>query len=557
MSLTLHQLLKLCTVRIKTAKGGSQGTGFFIAPHIILTCAHVIGKHVVGEFVEVFPDGSTQPLQAEIKEIFPNGIDLAILLTTEEVSSTCVYLDKEIQSRDSCYTYGYTDAEQGFPDGDPVTLECEGITGGSSPLIKLKGGQVRPGLSGSPLLNLRTGKVCGVIKRTRNRSSDLGGEGISIEIVFDQYPRLIAVQHDFHKKDQRWSELLNPDVEAFDSDWVYLDQASQRRRNYLKALWFLIKVICKWILLGRKAPKAFPFKTITLLIEHTLKGNLGQEIKKQRREITQRLNLEVDPEGINQAKVLNEIDSQAWVLINLLNMLVGDEQDLASTSRLLWATEILYDQRSFIREIKKKEGNSYPRLEDLKKRFKIFDDADDTRYVSADRIISRLVTQHTNTNFIVWDSLKTLLDALLEQITRNPKFNLMYVERIMNLLIINCRDSLSAVESPVEAMLAGLEEEIKKNPKLKILRKVQVLLQSAVGELVEGGPFRAWSEKGVYHFSRRCKLYPERVKQQEMKQILCYNTLEEAQKKHKPCKICKAAEKSPDNETEFLGEEPE
>jgi hypothetical protein len=144
----------------------------------------------------------------------------------------------------------------------------------------------------------------------------LGGGAVPVELVFSEFPTLENLHNDFHKSDTRWSELLDYDAEAFDSDWTYLDWGWQRFGNYFKALWFLLKVAFKWIILGFKAPRAFPLRTITSLIEHTLKGDLGQEIKRQRKELTHRLNFEVDPEGCGQARILNELDSKAGVLLS-------------------------------------------------------------------------------------------------------------------------------------------------------------------------------------------------------------------------------------------------
>ena len=43
-----------------------------------------------------------------------------------------------------------------------------------------------------------------------------------------------------------------------------------------------------------------------------------------------------------------------------------------------------------------------------------------------------------------------------------------------------------------------------------------------------------------------------------MNKILLYETQQEAEKNHKPCKICREAEKSQkNNDLDFLGEEPE
>jgi len=69
-------------------------------------------------------------------------------------------------------------------------------------------GQVRPGMSGSPLLNQRTGKVCGIVKFTRDRSFDLGGGAIPTHVILEQFPQLRDLQQEFHGGDRRWGELL-------------------------------------------------------------------------------------------------------------------------------------------------------------------------------------------------------------------------------------------------------------------------------------------------------------------------------------------------------------
>lgn len=554
MPLRLDQLLNSCTVRIEVPEERSKGTGFFFAPKLILTCAHVV-KKPIGEFVQVFPVGYNKPIEAKIRFYFPKEIDLAILQADVQDTFQCVLLGAEIRPGDRCYAYGYTDPEQGFPEGDPVTLECEGITGGVAPKIKLKGGKIRPGLSGSPLLNLDTGKVCGVVKFTFDRKSYQGGGAVPTDLVFSKFSVLEDVHNKYHQSNSKWLDLLNLDTDAYDSDWTYLDEEAQRTENYIKTLFFLIKVALKWLILGRKAPRAFPMKTIAMLIEHTFKGDLGQEIKRQRKDLTRKLTFEVDPDGCNQANILNKLDSQAEVLSQLINMLVTEEQDIASASRLLWATEVLYEQRDLIEELKQKEGNSYPKLELLKKRrsFQIFNQNLD-KYRSADRVISRLMTQHTATDLLLWSSLKFLLDELIGNIPNNPKLNILILEEVLKFLIVNSTSSFSS-KSSANLVLDSLEEEIKKNPHLKILRKVQILLESVAGELVQGGPYRAWSETGTYHFNRQCKLYPERVQPEEMDRILCYDTRQEAERKHRPCKTCQSAEKS-SNKSTFLGDEP-
>jgi len=295
-------------------------------------------------------------------------------------------------------------------------------------------------------------------------------------------------------------------------------------------------------------------QTIALLIEHTFKGDLGQEIKRQREELTRKLTFEVDPEGYNQARILNELDSKAQVLEQLISMLITEKQDLASASRLLWVTEVINEQRDLIEDLKKKEGNSYPQLEQFKRRFKIFSDKSDKKYSTADKVINKLLTRYTHTNFVLSHSLKISLFEIIQNFEANPKFSFFYAEKVFGLLSKVLENEPISKNFSVDSVLEDLEREIQENPELKILRKIQILLETVVGELVQGGSFRAWSATGAYHFNRRCKLYPERARPEEMRKILCYDTHEEAKRKHKPCKVCLNAEKL-ESDADFLGDE--
>ena len=69
-------------------------------------------------------------------------------------------------------------------------LRCDGLNGDVPPKIKFSDGTARPGLSGAPLLNPATGKVCGVVKYTEDRSLPVGGGGIPIATVFEYFPDL-------------------------------------------------------------------------------------------------------------------------------------------------------------------------------------------------------------------------------------------------------------------------------------------------------------------------------------------------------------------------------
>jgi len=203
----LENLLQQCTVKLTFPGRVGWGTGFFVAPKWILTCAHVV-QEVQGQPVQVWWQKQENWGQAVVEQLLPDPYDLALLRVTlpADAKSPCVYLDEVIQSRDPLYLFGYPD--QHFPNGCPVTFSCEGMTGDEPALIKFALGQVRPGMSGSPLLNQQTGKVCGMVKFTRDRSIDLGGGAISARVILEQFPQLRDLQREFHGRDRRWSSLV-------------------------------------------------------------------------------------------------------------------------------------------------------------------------------------------------------------------------------------------------------------------------------------------------------------------------------------------------------------
>jgi Trypsin-like peptidase domain len=201
----LEDLLQQCTVKL-TISGRSWGTGFFVAPGLILTCAHVVDG--AGEIpIQVMWNNQENWAQAVVLRSLPKPYDLALLKMDLPIDANppCVYLSSEIQSRDPLYLFGYPDIN--FPNGCPVTFECEGLTGDDPPIIKFASGQVRPGMSGSPLLDQRTDAVCGIVQFTRDRSIDLGGGAIPTSVILAKFPELLELQKSFHQQDQRWNNL--------------------------------------------------------------------------------------------------------------------------------------------------------------------------------------------------------------------------------------------------------------------------------------------------------------------------------------------------------------
>jgi HEAT repeat protein len=202
----LEDLLQQCTVQIAIPGQSGWGTGFFVASGLILTCAHVVKSLDFAATARIRWQQQKDFAAAELVQLVPK-LDLALLqFTPTDTDLPCVYLDEGLQAGHELYFFGYPD--QDFDNGCPVTGSCEGFTGDLPPLIKFKQAQVRPGMSGSALLNRDTGKVCGIVKFTRDRSFDLGGGAIPTRVILEQFPQLGKLQQQFHQRDRRWSELL-------------------------------------------------------------------------------------------------------------------------------------------------------------------------------------------------------------------------------------------------------------------------------------------------------------------------------------------------------------
>jgi tetratricopeptide (TPR) repeat protein len=202
----LEDLLKQCTVKL-TLTGG-WGTGFFVSPGLILTCAHVVRK-APNNLIEIFWPFQDQFLSATLQEMFDDGktLDIALLALAEPYPNhCCVFLDEaSVTIGQPLYSYGYL---KSYPKAAPVRCISEGLTGDTPPLLKFQAGQIEPGLSGAALIDLSTGKVCGMVKESRDSGLDLGGGAVPTSVILAQFPELMGQQQLFHQRDQRWTDLV-------------------------------------------------------------------------------------------------------------------------------------------------------------------------------------------------------------------------------------------------------------------------------------------------------------------------------------------------------------
>ena len=201
--MSLYNLFRDCIVRLQTPS--DRGTGFFVAPGMILTCHHVVGETEVGEIEVRWQDSSYITLKVEAIE----QLDLA-LVWVEIAEHPCVYLDREAQPGDKLYSYGYPDQDR---DGASITVECEGPADNGQ-LLTIKDENVRPGFSGAPLLNQQTLKVCGMIQRERKVGvtskilRGLGGQAIPTGVILAQWQELEEQNRRFQQQDKRWLQQI-------------------------------------------------------------------------------------------------------------------------------------------------------------------------------------------------------------------------------------------------------------------------------------------------------------------------------------------------------------
>jgi hypothetical protein len=208
----VSELLTRASVRIDIGEQ-PNGSGFFISPAFVVTCAHVLDPYLA-------TSDSARPKLHIVDTLggkhdvlgaprVARNEDLALLqLAAADTAVAVVLLDDGFEVSDELQSFGFPEKK---PDGEPTTFDVEGQTGGAVPHIKFKQGQVRPGTSGSALLNLRTGAVCGIVRRTRNDKTDLGGYGIRASSLFSTFEDVPKLNADANTADRRWLDLLTAD----------------------------------------------------------------------------------------------------------------------------------------------------------------------------------------------------------------------------------------------------------------------------------------------------------------------------------------------------------
>lgn len=167
-------------IEAETCYGASQGTGFLIGPRLVATAEHVID----GAYEIVLKRGDEPVGQGTVVGA-DRERDLALIRSDTPIDGHVFRLANRPPR------IGEDVAVLGFPLGLPLSL-TRGSVSGTNRALEIDGvarqrlvqtdAAVNPGNSGGPLLELRSGKVVGVVV--------LGGSGDVNDIAFAVSPRV-------------------------------------------------------------------------------------------------------------------------------------------------------------------------------------------------------------------------------------------------------------------------------------------------------------------------------------------------------------------------------
>lgn len=230
---TLFPLVRDATVRIHGAEPGHPlyGSGFFVAPNWVLTCAHVACR-TAGDEDEQEEGAVGQPAAREVTvgwdDRMLTGVvewaepaghegnswpapDLALIRLVDRVDHPCVWLTERTAK-------AYTTNQVAFFGYIPTEDKAEAYNGkctisgqvGSTGVLKLGNEDEMPaGVSGGPVVDLVRGEVIGVLKARRHGKD--GGLAVGIQQLRrlpgaddpadDLYHRVMAA-HDLHHADR-------------------------------------------------------------------------------------------------------------------------------------------------------------------------------------------------------------------------------------------------------------------------------------------------------------------------------------------------------------------
>ncbi|MEU3984994.1 trypsin-like peptidase domain-containing protein [Streptomyces sp. NPDC026672] len=238
----LRELVIAATVRIHRTRVGYAldepdtflGSGFFIAPNWVLTCAHVVHGEEGGEVTVVYESGPEQGpsvVAGRVAATLPEHVgqrvrgswpapDLALVRLREPVGHDCVYVSERPtaqygEGRVFYAGWTVTGGQLQLLDG---FLTVQGAIGGWSSGVQMRLGQndLPRGVSGGPVIDPARGEVIGVLKSRSDNGTGGTSTGIDRLRTLQVPPGAVRTEHDdvyqavFHAHDRYHRDRQQP-----------------------------------------------------------------------------------------------------------------------------------------------------------------------------------------------------------------------------------------------------------------------------------------------------------------------------------------------------------
>ena len=213
----LETHLRHCVTRVELLDSSGEllghGTAFFIAPGLALTCRHVIALALEADRRIRIVTWDRRVLEARVEdapsEPWP---DLALLRVPEGADQPCVVIEREKVARNAQVVLA------GFPENTQVSYQAPGaITDGlgyddhQRPYLKVALGQIEPGMSGGPVVDVARGVVCGITRLSKGKDNVVGGFVLPIGVAIDWSNLVERVYDQPSQGSQEWLLLLGAD----------------------------------------------------------------------------------------------------------------------------------------------------------------------------------------------------------------------------------------------------------------------------------------------------------------------------------------------------------
>jgi hypothetical protein len=176
-ALTFSDQVARATVAVHS-DGQHRGSGFFVQPDLVTTCAHVLSGHP--DEVEVRYERETLPARVVLRVPPEEGTgplyafpDLCFIRLNEPLDHPFVSLADTPELPDRLKVVAQA---RSLASAEPAeaTLLLD-VVGRAGQYVRVKGDEITSGMSGAPAFDPRTGLVHGVVKASQDRKAPRGG----------------------------------------------------------------------------------------------------------------------------------------------------------------------------------------------------------------------------------------------------------------------------------------------------------------------------------------------------------------------------------------------